>query len=157
MVSLENVRNPSAGSCVICLSARLKIFQKHSLLTLCMAMDTNERAEHQREMGRIRAKRHWELHKDQIKAKVRGNYHDRKQDVLELIRERWLPQREQAMRDGCYVLVEERKSKYRQCLLCRHYANLKHTELISPFGNLISSIFCPYCRKQSESMIYELS
>ena len=120
-------------------------------------MDTNERVEHKRELARIRARRHYEQHKDQVKAKVKGEYHDRKQHILEAIRARWQPQREQAMRDGCYVLVEERKSKYRQCGLCWHYASLRYTELISPFGNLISRIFCPYCRKQSESVIYELS
>jgi hypothetical protein len=119
-------------------------------------MDT-ERVEHQRELGRIRAKRHYEKHKDQVKARVKGEYQSHKQGILDLIRERWKTQRELAMRDGCYVLVEERKSKYRQCGLCFHYANLKYAELISPFGNLVSRVTCPYCRKQSESIIYELS
>jgi hypothetical protein len=120
-------------------------------------MNETERVEHKKELGRIRSKRHWELHKDQIKAKVRGEYHDRKQDILNAIRERWQPHIEQAKTSQQYVLLSERKSKYRQCGLCFHYANLKHTELISPFGNLISRVTCPYCRKQSESMIYELS
>ena len=121
-----------------------------------MAMDT-EREEHKRELARVRSRRHYELHKDQVKERVKAEYQCHKQETLDLIRERWKPQREEAMRDGCYVVIQERKSKYRQCGLCRHYANLKHTELISPFGNLISRIFCPYCRKQSESVIYELS
>ena len=121
-----------------------------------MDMD-NERVQHQRELGRIRAARHYLKHKDQVKLKVKGEYESRKQDILEEIRIRWQPERERAMGSKCYIVLNERQSKYRQCGLCFHYANLKHTELISPFGNIISRTFCPYCRRQSERVLYELS
>lgn len=120
-------------------------------------MNEIERAEHKRELGRERSRRHYASHKDEVKSRVKGEYHQHKQDILKLIRARLQPQIEQAISGSQYVVLNERKSKYRQCGLCFHYSYLKHTELISPFGNIISRTFCPYCGKKSESVIYELS
>lgn len=122
-----------------------------------MAMDTNERAEHKRELARIRARHFYERHKEQVKAKVKAEYVSHKANILDAIRIRLQPEREQAISGSCYVTLNERRKKYRQCGLCRHYAYLQHTEMISPSGDIVLMTYCPYCYMDSESIIYKLS
>jgi hypothetical protein len=128
-----------------------------SASNVLMTMTTNERAEHKRELGRIRANRHYERHREQVKARVKSEYQTHKAEILDGIRERLRSQIDQAIATRQYVLLNERESKYRQCDLCRHYSWRTPTEQISPTGDLVLRTFCPYCRKNAESVIYELS
>jgi hypothetical protein len=108
-------------------------------------------------LGRIRAKRHYAAHKDKVKLRVKTKYHDRKDEILGLIRERLRPQIEQAKTSQQYVFIQERQSKYRLCGRCFHYGRLKYEEQISPAGNLCLSIYCPCCRRERKTLIYRLS
>lgn len=109
-------------------------------------------AEQIKEAGRLRARKHYEKHKEAVKAKNKAQYHAKKAEMDEQVRqsvaERYKVQLQQAKCGGLSVTVPNTTEyPYGQCAFCNHYSNLVVQRVITPESVLVKRSHCGWCGK----------